>query len=168
MNEREQQAERPHELHDFGETPQIVFLLHDFPDWRFLYERENLAEYVAMAVRGHVWPGVICTIESPLFDRQPHKKIPDTVVCVGNVIRWKLFSCIDGCSEPDYANMYSDTFTMFSHGLCKKNGLFIVKLPNPTIFFRWSIERSTYGPCPVHCPLWCQDPQQSESPRFAY
>ena len=57
MDEREQQAERSHELHDFGKTPQIVFLLHDFPDWRFLYERENLAEYVAIAVMGRVWPG---------------------------------------------------------------------------------------------------------------
>ena len=56
MDEREQQAERSHELHDFGKTPQIVFLLHDFPDWRFLYERENLAEYVAIAVMGRVWP----------------------------------------------------------------------------------------------------------------
>jgi hypothetical protein len=42
MNEREQQAERPHELHDFGETPQVVFLLHGFPGLRSSVQREIL------------------------------------------------------------------------------------------------------------------------------
>ena len=48
MNEREQQAERPHELHDFGETPQVVFLLHGFPGLRSSVQRKILRD---MSVR---------------------------------------------------------------------------------------------------------------------
>jgi len=44
VDEREQQAERPHELHDFGETPQVVFLLHGFPGLRSSVQRKILRD----------------------------------------------------------------------------------------------------------------------------
>lgn len=55
MNEREQQAERPHELHDFGETPQVVFLLHGFSGFTFVRPTGNPAEYVGA---GRPGPGM--------------------------------------------------------------------------------------------------------------
>ena len=49
--------------------------------------------------------------------------------------------------------MYSDTFTMFSHGLRKKPGSSSVKLPNPTIFF--SLVNRAFHVWPMLCSAHC-------------
>lgn len=62
MDEREQQAERPHELHDFGETPQVVFLL--LVSW--VYVRPSNGKSCGYVRGGRPGPGMA---GSYLYDR---------------------------------------------------------------------------------------------------
>ena len=49
MNEREQQAERPHELHDFGEPPAGRLPVAWFSGFTFVRPTGNPARYVGTA-----------------------------------------------------------------------------------------------------------------------